>query len=150
MKHCRAVASADYPAQKLDKIDTQLKHLKKREHRVYLVFEYGGDEALLKIDMASVKAERERLMSERASIEGLLANRNEIEEQKRGMLVFCDLLKQKLGLVKDNLSSFSLADKRKALEALRIRVTVDGDTVLIKGLIPSASANVASTPIGWG
>jgi len=58
-------------------------------------------------------------------------------------------LKQKLGLVRDNLSSFSLADKRKALEALRIRVTVDGDTVFIKGLIPSASANVASTPVDW-
>jgi len=134
-----AVDSADSLAQKLDKVDVQLKHLKKREHRVYLVFEYGGDEAFLKADMASVKAERERLMSERANIEALMVNSQEIEEQKLGVVAFCDL-------VKKNLNTFSLAEKRLALEALRIRVTVDGDNVLIRGLIPTASTNVAYTP----
>jgi site-specific DNA recombinase len=146
----KAANSADSLAQKLDRIDTQLKHLAKRQARISLVFQYSGDESQLKTDMAAVKAERERLLAEKANIEALMANQNEVEEQKLGMVAFCDLLKSKLGLVQGNLATFSLAERRLALESLRIRVTVDGYTVNIKGLIPSANTNVAYTPSGWG
>ena len=126
--------------QKLDQIDIQLKHLKKREQRVYRIYEFGGDEDLLIRDMTSIRTERQRLLDEKSQIESTLSKAHEIEEQRQGIEKFCELVKQKL-------SVFSIEEKRLALEALRIRVLVDGETVFISGSIPSTKGSVVSNTV---
>ena len=90
--------------------------------------------------MTSIKTERQRLLDEKSRIESTLAKTHEIEEQRQGIEKFCELVKQKLCL-------FSIEEKRLALEALRIRVLVDGETVFISGSIPSTQGSVVSNTV---
>jgi site-specific DNA recombinase len=121
--------------QRLEQLDIQLKHLKKREQRVYRIYEYCGDEPLLVKDMASIKTERQRLLDEKSQIESTLSKAHEIEQQRQGIEIFCDLVKSKLSL-------FTIEEKRRVLEALNIQITVDGENVIVSGAIPAVKVDV--------
>ena len=53
---------------------------------------------------------------------------------------FCELVRQNLG-------DFTFDDKRLALEALRIKVWVDGNEINIEGAIPVAGDDIVSTTL---
>ena len=53
---------------------------------------------------------------------------------------FCELVRQNLG-------DFTFDDKRLALEALQIKVIVDGDSVNIEGAIPVGRDDIESTTL---
>ncbi len=120
--------------QSLEQVEIQLKHLKKREQRVYRIFEFGGDEALLVADMASIKTERQKLLDEQKHIEAQLTTAVDFEARHQGIERFCELIKGKL-------STLSFKDKRLILEALNIQVTVDGENGKVTGSIPSVTDN---------
>ena len=126
--------SATLLKQSLEQVEIQLRHLRKREQRVYRIFEFGGDEALLVADMASIKTERQRLLDEQKHIEAQLTTAVDFQARHQGIERFCELIKGKL-------STLSFKDKRLVLEALNIQVSIDGENAKVTGSIPSITDN---------
>ena len=55
-----------------------------------------------------------------------------------GVKHFCEL-------ASENLANFTFADKRLALEALRIEVWADGENISVRGIVPTC--DIASTQL---
>lgn len=49
-------------------------------------------------------------------------------------------------MVRSNLTELSFENKRLALEALNVKVWLDGEAITIEGSIPTADLAIASTP----
>jgi len=88
--------------------------------------------------------ENERINKQRVELKELLtelmgrlavAKHHEIDIA--GIEQFCELARQ-------NLKNFSYEDKRLALEALQVKVWVNGDSISMTGAIPTATRSIVS------
>jgi len=92
----------------------------------------------------TVVAENKRLNEQRAILE---QRKSELEtriEQVRETEVNMECIERFCELVRQNLGDFTFDDKRLALEALSIKVWVDGKNVEIEGAIPIAGDDIIS------
>jgi hypothetical protein len=60
-----------------------------------------------------------------------------------------DDIKTACAVVQQNIRSLSLEDKRLAMEALQVKVWIDGNNVAIEGVIPIPEPTIVSGPPGW-
>jgi site-specific DNA recombinase len=118
-----------YWQSELQGIDGRVRNLEKQKDRVWKAFELTGDEEKFKKDIAQFNEDRNALLQNKASLEEKIKAFEQCQVDIEG-------IKQACHLVKDNLVNFGFEEKRLALEALQIRVLVDGDSVNIEGSIP--------------
>jgi len=92
----------------------------------------------------TVVAENKRLNEQRAILE---QRKSELEtriEQAKQTEVDMECIERFCELVRQNLGNFTFEDKRLALEALQVKVWVDGDNVNIEGAIPVGEEDIES------
>jgi len=113
----------------LETIERQLSNQQKQRDRIHKAFYLTGNEEQFKRDFKELEKNIEMLQSQKAHLESRLASSLEFEAHKEEILAACQV-------VRDNLKILSFEEKRQALEALSIKVKIDGDEVLIEGIIP--------------
>ncbi|MBA7711772.1 hypothetical protein ES703_120738 [subsurface metagenome] len=116
----------------LERVLVQLENRKRQKDRVWKAFELTGDEETFKKDISVIERGIQELQDEKDNLE----NRIQGNEQ---LTVDIDNLKKACELVSNNLKSLNYEEKRLALQALQIRILVDGDIVNIQGAIPLQS-----------
>jgi len=62
-----------------------------------------------------------------------------------GSVMDCDALV----LVRRNLKGLTPGDKRQAMEALQVKVWIDGNTIEAEGSIPLPNVSIASRSLTW-
>jgi site-specific DNA recombinase len=87
-----------------------------------------------------IKLERERIEHDNGDLENCIA-------EARELILNAERIKQVCDLVSINLASFTFEQKRIALEALSIRVWIDGDSVTVEGILPIPDVNIMAQPL---
>jgi DNA repair exonuclease SbcCD ATPase subunit len=121
----------------LAEVNKRLKALDK-EHQQLLQWALKG------FPEETVVAENKRLNEQRAILE---QRKSELEtriEQAKETEVDMECIERFCELVRQNLRDFTFDDKRLALEALSIKVFVDGNSINIEGAIPIAGDDIVS------
>ncbi len=131
----------DTTSEERETILLQLRHLEKEKDRIWKAFEITGDEAKFATEIKGIMGSVEELEYRKSELERRIEASQHEEVDIQGVRRFCEL-------AKENLSSFSFEEKRLALEALRIRVLVNGTTITVEGAIPIPDRDIAST-IVW-
>ena len=118
----------------------QLASREKQKARVWKAFELTGDEETFKKSIGQLQREVESLQQERLRLGGAI-------EGSRQFSPDVDDVKRACAIVRQNLKGLSLEDKRMALEALQVRVWIDGNAVEIEGAIPVTDLSIASRSV---
>ena len=113
----------------LQSVERRLSNIEKQKDRAWKAFELTGDEDRFKREIAKCDQDKEVLIEHKASLEQKIETFQQCQVDIKGIKQACDLVKR-------NVTSFSFEDKRLTLEALQIRVLVDGDSLNIEGAIP--------------
>ncbi|MFC1910598.1 hypothetical protein ACFLXC_04865 [Chloroflexota bacterium] len=82
------------------------------------------------------------LQKRKAQLEKNIEDTKRNEFDLEGIEKFCRL-------ASENLEHFSYEDKRLALEALKIKVVIDGDKITVHGAIPIIQSDIVSTLACW-
>jgi len=125
-----------------ERIEIQLAHWEKKKQRTWRAFEITGDEQSFKRDIILLDEEAKALQEEKSNLERTIEAAKQFQLDKESVMRACEL-------VCKNLKTLTFEDKRFALEALQIKVWIDGDNVEIKGAIPVFEDNNVSMPSGW-
>lgn len=116
----------------LQRVEAQLANRLKQKSRIWRAFELTGDEETFKRDIALLEDEVRALQENKAKLQ------SQIEASKH-FLLDVDNVKAACELVNKNLKTLSFEEKRSVLEALAVKVWVDGQFVTIEGAIPIVS-----------
>ncbi|MCL0102907.1 recombinase family protein [Dehalococcoidia bacterium] len=125
----------------LERITIQLENRQKQKRRVWKAFEITGDEETFRKDITLLQEEVQALEKEKVE----LKNRIEGNEQFEFDI---DNLKKACELVVSNLKGLGFEEKRLTLQALQIRVLVDGDCITIQGAVPLQVGQVVNAESG--
>ena len=107
--------------------------------RLYGVGSYSIEK--LERECERVKSERAKLCRKNTELE------KRVEETKQ-LKLNTERIEQVLDLVNKNLASFDFSEKRLALEALDVKVWVDGNEITIEGVLPVPEmVNTVSQPL---
>ncbi len=125
----------------LERLINQLANRKKQKDRVWTAFRITGDEDTFRRDIMILDREIQQTEAEIAVLqERIQANEN--------FTLDADNLKEACYIVASNLKSLSFEEKRLALQALQVKVSIDGDSINLQGAIPlevvGHTANIAS------
>jgi site-specific DNA recombinase len=121
----------------LERVEKQLSSLGKEQQRLVRLYRYGEiDDEYIERELQRLARERDRLTSEKKALEERLAERAVTPDDIQAVREFCQRVAQNLG-------SLSLEEKRLALEALQVSITVEPDKLVLDGALP---LSVASTP----
>ena len=123
---------------RLEQIQAQLGNRQKQKERIWRAFELTGDEG-------SFKKEIEKLMRE---ITGLNDEELELQhkiESYQQYEIDAERIKEACQLFSANLKGLTYEDKRFALEALQIRVLVDGEALKLEGVISTGNQTIVSS-----
>jgi site-specific DNA recombinase len=123
----------------LERIETQLTHRDKQKHRIWRAFEITGDEESFQRDIALVLQETKSLEEEKLGLIKQIETAQECHLDEEAVKRACQL-------IAGNVKTLTFEDKRLALEALQIKVWIDGDNVTVEGCIPIREGAIASTP----
>ncbi len=120
---------------------SQLDALDEAETR-YLRLYGAGVSSLdkLKKECNRINMERERIKQDNVDLEKRIA-------EARELILTTERVKQVCDLVSTGLANFSCEEKRIALEALSIKVWVDGDSVTVEGILPIPDVNIVNQPL---
>jgi len=99
---------------------------------VWKAFELTGDEHKFKSEIKEVMARIDELEKRKAELERRIELSHQAEADINGIQEFCELARYNLG-------NFSFPQKRIALEALKVRVTVKDGNLRLEGVIPIVS-----------
>jgi len=113
----------------LQSVERRLSNIEKQKDRAWKAFELTGDEERFKREIAKCDQDKEVLIEHKASLEQKIETFQQCQVDIKGIKQACELVKR-------NVTSLSFEDKRLTLEALQIRVLVDGDSLNIEGAIP--------------
>ena len=100
----------------------------------------GLPEDSFKRQLDELNREKIDLDRQREELLSRITNATQVDASIEGIENFCALARQ-------NLASFGYAEKRLALDALSIKVWVDGNDLTIEGAIPDIDCAVLSTPL---
>ncbi|MBI4303013.1 MAG: recombinase family protein [Chloroflexi bacterium] len=118
-----------YWQNEIHSLERQLISVEKQKDRAWKAFELTGDEERFKEDIAKCDENKKVLLEHKTRLELNMKTYEQSQADIEGIKKACDL-------VKSNLGDLNFLDKRLTLEALQIRVLVDGDKVDIEGAIP--------------
>ncbi len=125
--------------QDLERVERQLANREDQKARTWKAFEITGDEKTFKASIAKLGEEVRALEEEKLRLE------KRIEVCGQFKLDFRDI-RRACNIVKRNLRGITFEDKRLALEALQVKVWVDGTAIAIEGAIPMGDIrNTTST-----
>ena len=124
----------------LDRVNAQLTNREKQKARVWKAFELTGDEETFKQSVAQLQREVEALRLEKLRLEQAIEANEEFKPDLQDIKKACELVRQ-------NLKGLSPEDKRQAIEALQVKVWIDGNAVEIEGAIPVTDLSIASRSV---
>ncbi len=130
---------ADFFENELTEVLRRLQELDKEQERLLQWALKGFPEVTVINENEKINRTRADLKVRRAELEKKIENAKENEVDLKGVERFCEL-------VRENLMNFTYEDKRLALEALRIRVNINGDNVSVHGAIPVIDGDIVSIP----
>ena len=134
--------NTDFINRELEAINVRLNNVRNREQRLIRAFSFGLEEELVRREKAMLDKERNALEEEKAKLERRLEGATEFALNVEGIKKFCELVRR-------NLSEFSFEDKRLTLEALQLKVYVDGCSLSIEGAVPIIKDDVVSSLSRW-
>ena len=136
------VKEAGHWERDLERVNTQLANRDKQKQRIWKAFEITGDEDRFRRDIAELTQEIKALEEERLHLTKQIeaARQSYVDEEAIGRV--CEM-------VISRLRTLTFEDRRMVLDALQIKVWVDGDNLTIAGSIPIQEGAIASTPSGW-
>jgi len=126
----------------MDRVTIQIDHYQKQKERAWSAFLYSGDEDTFKRMIADVEAKLQAFELEKADIESRMQSYNEFEARAED-------LKEACKRVSANLGKLTTGEKQLALDALGIKVLVDGDDIRIQGTLPLDLVPPMSTLSEW-
>jgi len=97
----------------------------------------GFPEETVVAENKRINGQRDLLKQRRTELEARLEQARETEVNMESIDRFCEVMRQNLG-------EFTFEDKRLALEALSIKVWVEGNKLDIEGAIPIAGDDIQS------
>jgi len=127
--------------EELGQVNRRLKVLDREQDQLLQWALKGFPEESVIRESEKINRQRADLKERRAELETKINQARKAEVDIEGIERFCEL-------VRENLSEFTFDDKRLALEALQIEVSVDGDKATVLGSIPIMEGDIASTR-GW-
>jgi seryl-tRNA synthetase len=110
----------------------------KQRELIWRAFELTGDENSFKKDI-------ERFNNETRALEGCKAELEQNIDSYQNHEIDAKRVKEACKLYMDNLQNMTYEDKRLALEALQIKTVVEGDKIVVNGIIPMASLEIVSS-----
>jgi len=122
----------------LQTVRARLSHKEKEKERIHRAFYVTGDEQRFLKDIAGLAEETKALEEEKTELENRIGANRRLE-------VDMERAKEACELVRSNLGALSIEDRRLALEALQIRVRVDGSNINIEGAIPIREGAIESS-----
>jgi site-specific DNA recombinase len=129
---------ASFYLAELETVEVKLRHMEREKDRVWKAFELTGDEAKFAKEIKDVMARIGELEKQKLELE------RRIEASKQAE-VDMDSIKRCCELVRSNLADFTFENKRLALQALNIKVCIDGENIAIEGAVPMGEDAIAST-----
>jgi len=129
--------SVSHLERNLEVTEAQLKHKEREKERIHRVFYLMGDEERFKKDMGILAEGIKSLEEERANLISRIEASQKFDLDVEGIKRACEL-------VKSNLNSLDYASKRLALEALGIKIMVEGSDINIQGVIPIQRVPIVS------
>ena len=121
----------------LERVNAQLTNREKQRARVWKAFELTGDEETFKQSVARLQVDVDALQREKTRLEREIQTNQQFRPDLQDIKKACELERQ-------NLRNLSPDDKRQAMEALQVKVLIDGNTVEIEGAIPVEPMSIAS------
>jgi len=128
---------AGYVERELVDIDKRLKSLDKEQQQLLQWALKGFPEETVVAENRRINGQRDLLKQRRTELEARLEQAKETEVNMESIERFCEVVRQ-------NLSEFTFEDKRLALEALSIKVWVEGNKLEIEGAIPISVEDIQS------
>ena len=125
----------------LTEVLRRLQELDKEQERLLQWALKGFPEETVVMENEKINRIRADLKARKAELEKKIEDAKENEVDLEGVEKFCEL-------AKENLMDFTFEKKRFALEALQVKVRIDGDRVYIEGAIPVVESDIASTLAG--
>ena len=129
----------EFLEQELNDIVQRLRELDNEQERLLQWALKGFPEETVVIENEKINRTRADLKERKAELEKKIEDAEENEVDLEGVEQFCEL-------ARENLMNFTFENKRLALEALQVKVRIDGDNVSIQGAIPVG--DIVSTPAG--
>ncbi len=124
--------------QELNRTEIRLAALDREQGELLQWALKGFPEETIVKENEKINHERISLTNRREELHRRIAEAKENQIDADGIERFCDL-------VKNNLKSFGYKEKRLALEALQVKVWIDGENISIHGAIPVITGHIAST-----
>lgn len=122
----------------LETVEVKLRHMEKEKDRVWKAFELTGDETKFTKQIKDVTVRVGELEKQKLELERRIEASKQAEVDMGSIKRFCEL-------AKSNLADFTFENKRLALQALNIKVWVDGENITIEGAMPVAESDIVST-----
>jgi hypothetical protein len=124
----------------LARIKVQLANREKQKTRAWKAFEITGDEASFKESISWLQKEVEGLRREESRLQQEVAANAQSRPDSEDIVKACELVRQ-------NLKGLSAEDKRQAMDALQVKVWVDGNAIEVEGSIPLPDVSIASRSV---
>jgi len=123
------VDDADSHLAELDTIEGKLKQMDREKERVWTGLRLSGDEEQFASEIIDIKARIEGLRRRKVEIQ----ERMEAATQAKADIVSVE---RACGIIRGNLTKPSFERKRQVLEALNVRIRLNGDRVSLEGTLP--------------
>ena len=121
----------------LERTRAQLANREKQKTRTWKAFEITGDEETFKQSIGQLRGEVETLQREESRLQHEIAANVQFTPDPQDIRKACETVHR-------NLKGLSLGDKRQAMEALQVKVWIDGNTIEAEGSIPLPEGSIAS------
>jgi len=129
---------ASHLEQELAEVSRRLKALDKEQQQLLQWALKGFPEETVVAENKRINEQRDTLNERKVELETRVEQARQTEVNFESIERFCELVRQNLG-------DFTFDDKRLALEALSIKVWVNGNEINIEGAIPVAGDDIVST-----
>jgi hypothetical protein len=120
----------------LEMVIAQLDNRKHQKQRIWYAYEITGDEETFRRDIAKVEKELQDRQKRKGELEAII-------ESSQQLILNADDLKRTCEMISKNLKQLDFREKRLTLQALQIRVLIDGVWVTIQGAIPMGCVETA-------
>jgi site-specific DNA recombinase len=124
----------------LQRTRAQLGNRERQRARIWKAFEITGDEATFREGINQLQAEIEALKREETRLQQEIAANARFSPDPQDIRKACELVRR-------NLKGLSMEDKRLAMDALQLRVWIDGNTIEMEGAIPLQDVSIASRSV---
>lgn len=136
----KEAGNRDSYLKELETIELRFRHAEKEKTRIWKAFELTGDEGRFTMEIKDLDTKVDELEKRKSELERRIKAIQQGEVDIQGIQRFCEL-------ARSNLANFSFEDKRLALEALQIKVWLDGERITIEGAVPVTKDIIASTMV---